>query len=495
VAAAAVVIALVFATIWIRGRTGKQGTAAVAKASGQHLMLAVLPFENLTGDATQEYFSDGMTEEMIAQLGRLDPARMSVIARTSVMRFKNSADALDQVKQQLGVQYVLEGSVRRENDRVRVTAQLIKTQDQTRVWGKEYDRELSNLLGLQAEIAGEIAREVDLNLAAPDGTAAGTEERLRPERLAAYDLYLRGRYFWNKRHEADLKLAAQIFQQAVAKDPEYARGYAGLADAYALLATYRIVPQEQAMPKARAAAQKALELDATLAEAHTSLALVVEFYDWNWSAAEQEYRRAIELDPNYATAHQWYAEELAIVGRFPEAMGEIEQARTLDPLSVIIDADYGTIQYLSRRYDAAIQRYHAVLEMEPEFPRGFGIIMPLVQERRYTEALAWLERWAAKVGPNHGWWWCYLTYVYASMGEMGKARHALEKLLALKGALRSELTVAWMSTGNKEKALEYLEADYARRTIPVFVGVDPLYDPLRGEPRFQKILQGMGLAR
>ncbi len=494
--ATTVLASLFFSMRLIRSRTApREETAARAQAPGGRLMLAVLPFENLTGDAGEEYFSDGMTEEMIAQLGRLDPAQMGVIARSSVMRFKHSADALDQVKRELGVQYVLEGSVRRDGGRVRVTAELIQTKDQTRVWGKEYDRGMSNLIELQAEIAEEIATEVDLRLAPSRSAGANAESKLSAPRLEAYDLYLRGRYFWNKRTPEGFQRAKGYFQQAIDKDPSYARAYAGLADAYALISSYGFVAPNEEMPKARDAAQKAVQLDPTLAEAHTSLAVIAQNYDWDWKTAESEYRRAIELDANYATAHQWYAEELALVGRFPESFTEIDRARSLDPLSLIIGADRGAILYYSRQYDQAIEQFDAVLDMQPNFQRAGMLVYAYVQERRYPEALATLERWPTDPGGRP---WSLLAYVYGNAGETANARRALEKLLAPRGGPKSiamQIVEAEIGLGEKEKALDYLEVAYADRTIYTAVKVDAVFDPLRSEPRFQKILRGMGLAQ
>ncbi len=308
-------------------------------------MLAVLPFENLTGDPEQEYFSDGLTEEMISQLGNLDPSHLGVIARTSVMHYKNSGEPLDRIGRELGVQYALEGSVRRDSNKVRITAQLIQIKDQSHIWARQYDRDLSNLLALQAEIAQEIAAQIQLTLGAPRRVDTSRQSSLGPQGYEAYDLYLKGRFFWNKRTAQGFQQAIEYFQQAIAKDPNYARAYSGLADSYALLGGYSTTPQTESMPKARAAALKALELDPELAEAHTSLALITENFDYDWDTAEREYRRAIELNPNYATDHHWYAEFLSLQGRFPEALAESARARELDPLSLIIATDRGVILF------------------------------------------------------------------------------------------------------------------------------------------------------
>jgi TolB-like protein/DNA-binding winged helix-turn-helix (wHTH) protein/Tfp pilus assembly protein PilF len=347
--------------------------------TSERLMLAVLPFENLTGDAGQEYFSDGMTEEMIAQLGRLDPERLGVIARTSVMHYKHSQEQLDRIGRELGVQYVMEGSVRRDGDKVRISAQLIQMKDQTRLWARQYDRELSSLLALQGEIAQEIADEIQLTLGEHKRIDIAHQASLPPKTSEAYDLYLKGQYFWNKRTPQGFEQAIECFQQAIAKDPNYARAYAGMADSYALLGGYTLAPQAEFMLKARAAALRALEIDESLPEAHTALALIVQNYDWDWQTAEKEYRRAIELNPNYATAHHWYAEHLTWLGRFDEAFRESERARQLDPLSMIIAADNGVILYSSRQYDRAIEKFRSVLAMEPNFSRTGMVINAYVE--------------------------------------------------------------------------------------------------------------------
>jgi TolB-like protein/DNA-binding winged helix-turn-helix (wHTH) protein len=313
---------------WTHSRTSSQ--------QATRTMLAVLPFENLTGDPGQEYFGDGLTEEMIAQLGRMDPQHLGVIARTSIMHYKHSQASLEQIAHELSVQYVLEGSIRRDSEKVRIAAQLIQVKDQTHLWAREYDRELKDVLPVQGEIAREIADEIQGSLGHHLPAVSTQQSSLSPPALEAYNLYLKGLYFWNKRTVTGFQEAIGYFQQATEKDRNFARAYAGLADAYALIAGYSGVPQVEYAPKARAAALRALEIDPNLPEAHTALALIVENYDWDWQTAEKEYRRAIELDPNYATAHHWYAEYLMWQGRFSEALVESERARQLDPLSLII---------------------------------------------------------------------------------------------------------------------------------------------------------------
>ena len=456
-------------------------------------MLAVLPLQNLTGDAGQEYFSDGLTEEMITQLGNLDPQHVGVIARTSVMRYKNSQTPLDQVGRDLGVQYVLEGSVRRDSNNVRITAQLIQTKDQTHVWARQYDRELKSLLVLQGEIAQEIADEIQLTLGNHKSAA---QPALSPQNYDAYDLYLKGQYFFNKRTAASLEQAIGYFQQAIIKDPNYARPYAGLADCYALMSGYSGRPQTEFMPKARAAALRALQIDDNLPEAHTALALIVQNYDWDWQTAEKEFRRAIELNPNYATAHHWYAEHLMWSGRFDEALQESERARQLDPLSLIIAADNGAILYFSRQYDRAIEKWRSVREMDPDFSRAHLIRGAYVEKGMFAEALADTGR-LRPMTPVPGYW-SWQAIIYSRWGHSAQARHALHELLQWNRSHPVDAMIVafvYVGMGNKDQALSWLEKAYEEHSNELTsLKVSPAYDPLRADPRFQDLLRRVGLA-
>jgi TolB-like protein/DNA-binding winged helix-turn-helix (wHTH) protein/Tfp pilus assembly protein PilF len=465
---------------------------AVAQTAVGRVMLAVLPFKNLTGDAAQDYFSDGLTEEMIAQLGNLDPPHLGVIARTSVMHYKGSNEKLDQIGSELRVQYVLEGSVRRSSDKIRITAQLIQIRDQTHVWARQYDRELSDLLALQGEIAQEVAEEIPLGFTDPKAAISAHQPLLGPQAYEAYDLYLKGRYFWNKRTPRGFQQAIECFQRSIAKDPKYARAYAGLADTYALLSGYTLTPQTESMPKARAAALKALELDESLAEAHTSLALITENYDWDWKTAEKEYRRAIELNPNYATAHHWYAEFLSWEGRFDEAFAESERARQLDPLSLIIAADNAAILFYSRQYDRAIAQCRSVQEMEPNFPRAHLVVGAYVEKGQFANALADLDKWE-----DAAWTLSWRIYIYGRHGQQPQARRALEKLHQLN---RREYISpdaflwAYLGMGNKDEAFAWFERAYADHSNSLIsLKVNPAYDPLRSDPRFQDLMRRVGL--
>lgn len=461
------------------------------------VMLAVLPFDNLTGDASQDYFSEGLTEEMITQLGRLDPARLGVIARASVMTYQHRQKPIEQVGRELGVQYVLEGSVRRDATKVRITAQLIQVRDQTPLWARQYDRELKDLLLLQDEIAREISDEmVQIALADKKPAASIAQSPLTPQTYEAYNLYLQGQFFLNKRTVKGLTEAINYFEQATAKDPNFARAYAGLADAYALMGGYSGIPEARFIQKARAAALRALEIDETLPEAHTALALSVENYDWDWQTAEKEYRRAIELNPNYATAHHWYAEYLCWRGRFDEALRESKRARQLDPLSLIIATDNAAILYDSRQYDSAIEQFRYVLQMEPNFPRAGVIAEAYVQKGMLADAIDFVEKQMPNDNaPRH---LAYLTYVYGRSGRQAQAQDTLDKLLALSRQEEFnpiELAQAYIGVGNKDQALASLEKAYSQRANGLTaLKVDPLYDPLRSESRFQALLQRVGLA-
>jgi TolB-like protein/DNA-binding winged helix-turn-helix (wHTH) protein len=466
--------------------------------SAPRVMVAVLPFENLTGDARQEYFNDGLTEEMITQLGSRDPEHLGVIARTSVMHYKTDRAPLDRVARELGVQYVLEGSVRRDVDAVRITAQLIRTTDQTQLWTRQYDRGTTGLLTLQGEIAQAITDEIQSSLGAP---TPGSRERGDPgpatPGFEAYDLYLRGEYALNKRTVPDLEKAIGFFQRATVADPTFARAFAALADAYVLLIGYGSRPPDDLMGRARAAALRALQLDATLPEAHTAMALIVQNYDWDWQTAEREYQRAIALNPNYATAHHWYAEHLMWRGRFAEALAESERAGQLDPLSLIIAADNGAILFYSRQYDRAIEKWRSVLDIDPDLQRAHLISAAYVERGMFADALADIER-QRHIIPR-SLYWASRASVYGRSNRTGEARHAVSAMLqASRRQPVQDGVVAWVyaSLGERDSALAWLERAYAEHSNDmVTLKVNPVWDPLRGDPRFQRLLERVGLGR
>ncbi len=467
------------------------------------IMLAVLPFENFTGDAGQDYFSDGLTEEMISQLGNLDPAHLGVIARTSIMRYKHSPAPIPQIGKDLGVQYVIEGSVRRDSERVRITAQLILVHDQSRLWAREYDRDLSHLLQLQEEIAREVANELEFSLsgrrpieAAGAGTVATAGAKADANSYDAYDSYLKGRYFWNKRTADGFRQAADYFQKAIDKDANYGPAYAGLADTFSLMSTWYLGPQQELMPRARTAALRALELDEGLAEAHASLALIKENYEYDWAGAEKEFRRAIQLNPQYATGHQWYAEFLAWQGRFSEAFAESERARQLDPLSLIIASDHASIVYYTRQFAAARKEYASMLELDPDFGHaGSGMVACDLQLGRYDDVREVLNRWT-----QHGektWSMAWEAAVDFRLGHPDEARvivQKLERLPASKADRTALLLTVYSRTGDIDRAIDLLNQAYADHSnVLATIKVDPLYDPLRNDARFKDLLRRIGL--
>jgi len=464
--------------------------------SAGRTMLAVLPFDNLTGDASQEYFSDGMTEEMITQLGGLDPERMGVIARTSVMHYKHSPEKLSQIARELGVEYVLEGSVRRDGENIRIAAQLIQMRDQTHLMARQYDGKAADVLVVQNEIAREISAEIQRALGEHKAIAPTVQPALSPQAFEAYNLYLKGLYFWNKRTGDGFQQAIGYFQQAVQKDPTDARSYAGLAVGYALWGAYSGSPPAEFAAQARAAAMRSLQLNDRLPEAHAALALIVQNHDYDWQTAEKEFKRAIELNPSYATGHHWYAEHLAWRGRFDEAFRESERARQLDPLSLIIASDYGATLYYSRQYDRAIAQFKVVREMDPNFSRAALIFEPYVQKGMFAEAEAVIE--------DHGqydgrWYLANRAYVYGRAGRLDEAGQQIKKLLQVNQHQPMDPIVmveAYAGVGDNEQTLVWLEKAYAQHSNGLTaLKVDPVYDPLRGDPRFQRLLAQVGLAQ
>jgi TolB-like protein/DNA-binding winged helix-turn-helix (wHTH) protein/Flp pilus assembly protein TadD len=487
--------ALAILLLGVAAGTLRRSRATPPQKPGGRVMLAVLPFQNLTGDTVQDYLSDGMTEEMISRMGNLDPQHLGIIARTSVMHYKNSQAPLDQIGRELGVQYVLEGSVRRDSDKVRVTAQLVQMKDQTHVWARQYDRDLSSLLVLQSEIALEIADEIRLTLGDRKQNTPTRQPSLSPQTSEAYDLYLRGRYFWNQRTVEGLRRALEYFQQSISKDPNNARAYAGLADANTLLTSYSGAPPTELMPKARAAALKALELDESLSEAHASLALIVENYDWDWQTAEKEYRRAIELNPNNATAHHWYAEYLTWLGRFDEALRESERARQLDPLSLMIAVDNGQILYYSRQYDVALAKFRTVREVDRNFRPGL-LAAPYEQKGMFADALSELRKWPGSE-TDSPYYWSMLAYFYGRTDEPAQAQRALAKLEEMNRRRPVDPAIvswAYLGMGDNDHALSWLEKAYAQHSNAMTaLKVEPRYDVLRTDPRFQDLMRRVGL--
>ncbi len=479
------------AVLAVAGYFGWQSFRPPVQPLAGKIMLAVLPFDNLSGDPDQDYFSDGMTEEMITQLGRLNPERLGVIGRTSIVRYKGTNKSIEEIGRELKVEYLLEGSVRREADRARISVQLIQVSDQTQLWAANYDRVLGGILSLQSEVAEAVAREIQVKLTPQQEARLASARPVNPE---AYEAYLKGRYHWRLRTPEALEKSIKFFKDAIAKDSAYALGYAGLADSYLLLgsAPYDAVPPREVMPRAREAAIKALAIDDTLAEAHTSLAHAKLFYDWDWSGAEREFQRALELNPSYATAHHWYAYQLWVRGRLDQALEEVQRARELDPFSLVINLVMGRHFYFTRRFDLAIAQFKEALEMEPNFFLGhFDLGLAYAQVGRHEEALAEFQQ-AVRLSGSSPLCVAGLGYAYALAGRKSEARMVLDDLRQISQRRRVPAIYPagiYAGLGEKDRALEWLEHAYEERSdVLILLKLEPIFDPLRSDPRFQSLL-------
>jgi TolB-like protein/DNA-binding winged helix-turn-helix (wHTH) protein/Tfp pilus assembly protein PilF len=464
--------------------------------SAGKIMLAVLPFENLTGDPQQDYFSDGLTEEMIAQLGNLEPDHLAVIARTSAMQYKDTHKDAKEIGRELGVDFIVEGSVRREGDRVRITAQLVRTKDQTHIWANSYDRSLRDVLTLQNDVSSAIAGEIRTNLAPEAGARIASTSPRDPE---AYEAYLEGRYFWNKRSEAGYVKAIEYFQQAIARDPNYARAYAGLADAYALLGALPLaeIPRGEAMAKAKAAAVTALQLDGTLAEAHTSLAFVRMHYDWDWPGSRTEFEHALELDPSYATAHEWYAIWFTAQGRTDRALEQLRFAQNADPLSLVIRADTSEVLGYARRYNESKQEAQGALELDPTFMLAYiSLADAQMDEKDYRAAIANLQK-GLTTNDRNAWLLCRLGVAYALAGDRSQSEEILQGLLKDvkdRGDLAFNIAQIYAVLGERDQTFAWLEKAYQyREGALILLGNRAEFEAVHQDPRYADLMRRLGL--
>jgi TolB-like protein/Tfp pilus assembly protein PilF len=454
--------------------------------------VAVLPLESLSAETSEDYFADGMTDELITDLGQISALR--VISRTSTMAYKRTRKPLPQIARELHVEGVVEGTVLRAGNQVRITAQLIQAPDDKHVWAQSYEGDMGNTLALQKNVARAIAEQIRVNLTPHEQEVLKTVRSVNPE---AYEAYLKGRYFWNKRTGEALKKAIEYFDEAIQRDPGYSQAYAGLADTYALLGNsdFAVLSPQEAYPKAKAAATKALELDNSLGEAHTSLAFCLSLFEWNWDAAEKEYQRAIALNPGYATAHQWYALHLSVLGRFDDAITELGKAVSLDPLSLIISADLADVLFAAHRYDESIQQSRKTIEMDPNFAIAhYELGQALAQEKMYPEAIIELEK-ANDLSGGDATCIAGLAYAYAASG---KANEAVKLLNQLKGRLNHRFhysaheALIYASLDQKDQALALLEQAYQEH-FDILTLRSPAFDPLRSDPRFRDLMRRIGL--
>ncbi|HTD22505.1 MAG TPA: tetratricopeptide repeat protein [Terriglobales bacterium] len=452
--------------------------------------LAVLPLENLSGDPSQEYFADGMTDELTTDLAQIGSLR--VISRTSSMQYKYAHKSLPQIAQELNVDAVVEGSVQRTGDHVKIRAQLIEGHNDRHLWAENYESDLRDVLALQDNVARDIARKIRVELTPKEPTVQAASFQVNP---AAYDAYLLGRYYFEQRNEQGLKKSIDYFNQAIAIDPNYALAYSGLADSYHVFGTYGIMPPDEAIAKSEAMARKALSIDNSLGEAHAVMADNLTTYHWDWAAAEPEYKRAIELNPSYATVREWYAEYLNAMGRPQEAIAEIKKAQEVDPISLITNAVIGRVFFMSRQYDQAIAQCKKTIEMDPSFPRTYVYLARVYEQKgMYDEAwtnyhksrvLMGSEPESQSIPPAKGldaqsYWKQRLAWAQYDLKHGRKASF--------------DLAVAYSYLGDKDRAFEWLEKAYQEHNSWMAeLKINPMNDPLRSDPRFQSLLKRMKL--
>ncbi|HEY1342348.1 MAG TPA: tetratricopeptide repeat protein [Bryobacteraceae bacterium] len=456
--------------------------------------IAVLPLENLSGDAEQEYFADGMTEALTTELAKLGTLR--VISTTSAMQYKRKKASVPKIAADLNVDYVVEGSVTRAGNRVRIRAQLIEARVDRHRWADDFDSDLGDILRLQSDLARAIVREMWARLAPKERRRSSPARAVHPE---AYLSYLRGRYHWYKRTPQGVRTSVEHFKQAIDYDAGWAPAYAGLADAYNLLASYHLADAGDVYPKARAAAERALEIDDTLPEAHTAFASILSDYYWDWEGAEKHFQRALALNPNHALAHMWYAGFLAYNRkRAPEALVEARRARDLDPLSLIAHNTVGFVLYHAREFDAAIEQLRKVREMDPAFPPSYlHLGLAWLQKRDYAQAVSALES-AVKLSGDDPNIAADLAYALALSGKKEKALELLHDFEARSRRgenIAMALAIAYTGLGDKELAFQWFDkAVEERQWLLTMLPTEPLYDPLRSDPRFERLLRKLNLA-
>jgi TolB-like protein/Tfp pilus assembly protein PilF len=468
-----------------------------ADAAESRITLAVLPFQNLSGNPDQDYFSDGLTEELITQLARLRPDRLAVIARTSAIQYRDKGKDVRAIGAELGVAYILEGSVRRAGDQVRVSAQLVSTSDGMHLWAESYEQALTGFIEIQVAIAERVGDSLSFRLLSEQHSAHVQSRQTSPEAL---DEYLKGRYFWNMRSPEGFRRALGYFQRAIELDPGFAAAHAGLADTYAVLGfwAYGAMPPNVAFPLVREAAERALQLDPGLAEAFATLGLVHYEFDWDWAAADRSFRRALELNPSYSTGRQWYALCQAVQGRAADGLAEIARARSLDPLSLVVHQTTALMRYFARDYAGARDHCGRILEINPNFPVAHLLLAALdcftgrredaFHEHDVFDRLAGVSA----VG---------ITFRACHHAHAGERRQAEQGLAELRQRAASANVFSWQfamihaSLGHADEAFAALERACEERSDALaYLKVEPHWDPLRSDPRFAEMLHRVGLA-
>jgi len=484
VAGAALALASAIAVGWLFQSRGRPATLH---------SLAVIPLENLSGDASQEYFADGMTDQLIASLGQISALR--VISRTSVMGYKGTRKPLPQIARELNVDAVIEGSIVRSGGRVRITAQLIDAAADKHLWAQSYDGDLRDTLALQSRVAREIADEIRVNVRPTE--LAALRRNARAVNPDAYEAYLKGRYFWNKRTADGLSKARLYFDEAVAKAPDYAPAYSGLADTYALLGDwqYGVMTAKEALPAAKAAAIKALALDNTLGEAHTSLGFVLSGFDWDWPSADKEFRQAIDLNPGYATAHHWYAWHLSLMGRHTEAIAEMTRARALDPLSLIINADLAEILLIAHSYDESVRQSRKTIDIDPAFAFAHNqLAEAYLQQHLRDQAIGEFQK-AVQLSGGSAICTANLARAYAASDRRSDAEQLLASLKQRSNAIYSnaaEIAMVYAALDDRAQAMAWLQKGFDDRFNPGVL-LRPGFDSLRDDARFRAMVSKAGL--
>ncbi len=469
---------------YVRGVNASKGRASPSSS------LVVLPLENLSGDKEQDYFADGMTDDLIANLAKIRSLR--VISRSTAMAYKGTHKPLSQIADELNADAVVEGTVMRVGNRVRITAELVQVSTDRHLWADTYESPIGDVLTLQNRVSAAIVDEIRINLTPEDKERLAKNPSVSPE---AYEEYLKGRYYWNKRSGEGFAKAIRYFENATRKDPQYALAYAGLADCYGIIGAtiYGSVPAAEAAPKAKAAAIRALQIDPSLAEAQTSLATAKFNYDWDWAGAAEGFRRAIQLDPSYATAYQRYSLYSIAMGRFDDSLEQIKKARDLEPLSISINASFGWRLYLAREYDRSIAQLRDTLEMDPSYEWAHLTLGQAYEQKgQYDLALEELRR-AVEISHSSPLMVSALAHAYALSGNHSEALKLLAQLDALsKKQYVSPFYVAtvYLGLGKNEFAMNWLQKAYADRSNGlVFFKVEPELDPLRSDPRFISLLR------
>lgn len=464
--------------------------------SGKSKSIAVLPFTNMSDSKEDEYFSDGLTEDIITQLSKIRGIE-KVIARTSVMRYKESDKSVREIAKELDVATVLEGSVRRVGNQIRIVAQLIDAESEGHLWAETYDKELTQIFAIQSDVAQRIAAALKTKLSPSEKEKI---EKKQTENTEAYQLCLKGRFYWNKRNKEGFEKAIYYFNQAIGKDPAYALAYAGLADVYAVMGSYFLITPKESVEKARAAAQKSLAIDEYIAEPHAALAAQYESYDWDWSNAEREYRRAIDLNPNYATAHQWYGEFLSNMGRLDEGVSEIRKAQELDPLSPIVYVSLGGWPLFAlHRYDEGIQQLKKALEIDANFSRAYFVLgQAYLLTGKHDDAILEIKK-AIEFSDSSLEYIAWLGFAYGNIGQKNEAEKILGSLLQLeKRQYVSPYLIGeiYIGMGEKDSAFIWLNrAVEAHDNAMEFLKIDPTVNSIRGDGRFAELMKKVGLLR